>query len=99
MSHSADFLHKLAVPIGHKPSSAALNAFNLQPTDALKLQELARADCRSTFFKACVSIADAFLGIGSELTSWAVVNLYYSVFYCARCRLESAGECHVYFGK
>ena len=66
-------------------SDAQLSALNLA----------AKEDASGTFFKALLSIVEALEGLVRDGHSWAVVKLYYSVFYLLRCKMNAMG--HVFF--
>lgn len=42
-------------------------------------------DARGLYFKALLSISEAVLALSRSYHSWAVVKLYYSVFFLTRC--------------
>ena len=53
------------------------------------LELAAAADASDTYFKALLSIAEALDGIARGTHSWAIVKLYYSVFYLLRCKMAN----------
>lgn len=59
------------------------------------LNPAAKVDASGTFFKALLSIVEALEGLARGAHSWAVVKLYYSVFYLMRCKMSAVG--HIFF--
>jgi hypothetical protein len=59
------------------------------------LTQAAEVDASGTFFKALLSIVEAMEGLTRGGYSWAVVKLYYAVFYLLRCKMTAMG--HVFF--
>lgn len=55
------------------------------------LERAAASDAANTYFKALLTIVEAFEGIVRGTHSWAVVKLYYSTFYLLRCRMAGMG--------
>ncbi|WP_153064239.1 hypothetical protein [Acidovorax sp. ST3] len=55
----------------------------------------AKADASGTLFKALLSIVEGLEGLTRGGHSWAVVKLYYSVFYLLRSRMMAMG--HIFF--
>jgi len=56
----------------------------LDENDERKLKEAVRGDAVSYYKKGLISFCEAVNGISNQRYSWAVVKLYYSVFYFLR---------------
>ncbi len=61
----------------------------LTPQDIQLLSEAANFDAADTYYKGLLTLSDAIGAIGSGFQSWAVIKLYYSVFYFLRCYIYS----------
>lgn len=75
---------------GNKFSEFQVNEENLE-----KLKNLIIEDTSDIYFKAVISISEAIQSINKGFHSWAVVKLYYSVFYLLKCSLALKGFCFV----
>ena len=53
--------------------------------------EKSKVDAKDLFYKASLSFLEATYGIVKGHTSWAIVKLYYSIFYTIRVILISSG--------
>ncbi|MDM5176730.1 HEPN domain-containing protein [Massilia sp. DJPM01] len=65
-----------------------VNAVNLPALHNLLIE-----DTEDLYFKAILSLVEAVNAINRGLHSWAVVKLYYSVFYLLRCSFAANGYC------
>ena len=54
--------------------------------------EKSKVDARDLFYKASLSFLEATYGIVKGHSSWAIVKLYYSIFYSIRVILISSGH-------
>ncbi|MEH0874558.1 hypothetical protein QM999_07475 [Pectobacterium cacticida] len=62
------------------------------PADKIEqLRAAAYNDAKNIFFKASLSFLEATYGIINKHTSWAIIKLYYSVFYSLRVILLLSG--------
>ena len=59
-------------------------AFQVTPTLYPELAAAIKSDSNGIYFKSILSIAEALNAISRGYHSWAVVKLYYSVFYLVR---------------
>lgn len=95
MSSSADLLRQLVQPqSGSLPE--AIRAFELPLSNVSPLLYALMSDGKGSLAKACLSIGEAIGAIDRGAYSWAIVKLYYAVFYSGRALLSLNSECHVY---
>jgi hypothetical protein len=69
----------------------SLENYNLSKSDESALRYELSLDAEDIYFKGILSICEALNGISNGLHSWAIVKLYYSVFYFLRCSLALNG--------
>ena len=69
----------------------SLEKYNLSKIDETALKYDLTLDAQDIYFKGMLSICEALNSISIGLHSWAVVKLYYSVFYFLRCSLALNG--------
>jgi hypothetical protein len=62
----------------------AVCIYNLNQEHLEQLKELSIHDAKSLFYKAVLSFMEATYAILNNHSSWAIVKLYYSVFYSLR---------------
>ena len=67
-------------------------AYVLKEDKLAILRENARSDAKDIFFKASLSFLEATHGIINGRTSWAIVKLYYSLFYSLRVIMMCSGH-------
>lgn len=77
----------------------SLHLFEAVPLVAHEATELAHClqrDSQSYLYNAAITLAAAISGIEKKHFSWAVVQLYYCVFYCLRAILACDGLTIIY---
>ena len=67
----------------------AFEAFTLTRTYAKELVACLEEDSNDLYFKGILTLSEALYAINKNLFSWAVVRLYYSIFYFLRCSLAT----------
>jgi hypothetical protein len=55
------------------------------------------ADSSGSLFSAAISLSQGIINIDQALSSWAVIKLYYSIFYSIRSYLMLDGNCIFYY--
>lgn len=70
----------------------------LNAVHASRIESELSNDSVSYFYSSVVSYADAIKGIQSNFYSWAIVKLYYSIFYAFRSILASNKSVIFYIG-
>jgi len=78
-----------------KSYSAQFKSFAVTEHNKATLRTLLAEDTENLYFKAILSIAEALDALNRGLHSWAVVKLYYSVFYLLRCSMAAKDLCFV----
>lgn len=73
-----------------KPSPLKAPPLTLQQSGALR--EAAAADARQHLYSGCLTLAESLRSIQERSYSWAVVKLYYSVFYLLWADLKAQGD-------
>ncbi|EPX8765027.1 TPA: hypothetical protein SK283_000082 [Yersinia enterocolitica] len=74
-----------------KDFKAAFLAYTLTNDNLNIFIEKSKVDARDLFYKAALSFLEATYGIIKGHSSWAIVKLYYSIFYSLRVTLISSG--------
>lgn len=64
-----------------------LQSYKFNYSDVCVLNFLCKEDALSYYMKALVTYVQALMGIKDNNTTWAIVRLYYSMFYLTRCRI------------
>ena len=70
-----------------RPRGVPIAAFPLAITNVTGLAGAIDSDIEDAAYAAALSYADALRGLAAGNTSWAVIKLYYSAFYCIRAAL------------
>lgn len=68
-----------------------LENYHLSNIDESTLRYELSLDAEDIYFKGILSVCEALNSISNGLHSWAIVKLYYSVFYFLRCSLALNG--------
>jgi len=71
-------------PLCWSSYKSKLETYVLNAEDEEKLDDLSFSDSVSYYLKALISFCEALQGIKRSRSSWAVVKLYYSLFYLIR---------------
>lgn len=72
-------------PESLKLYKSAFESLTVSPALQTQLIAASCGDAAGLYFKAILSISEAILALSRGYHSWAVVKLYYAVFYLSRC--------------
>lgn len=73
-----------------KSYKSSLAAFTLSASDAAAITPLLIQDSVALYIKAIQTFSQALAGLQRKEFAWAVVKMYYSVFYAMRCELHAS---------
>lgn len=73
-----------------KSYKARLAAYTLSPADVAAITPLLVGDSVALYTKAIQTFSQAMAGLNRKEFAWAVVKMYYSVFYAMRCELHAS---------
>jgi hypothetical protein len=67
-----------------KPGGTPYGKFSISPQMAQSIGQQLPAAIMDTAYSAIISYAEAIFGINKGWSSWSVIRLYYSAFYCLK---------------
>ena len=73
-----------------KSYKPALAAYTLSANDVAAITPLLVQDAEALYIKALQTFSQALAGIHHKEFAWAIVKMYYSVFYAMRCELHAS---------
>lgn len=69
----------------------SFDAFEVTAENQGEINDAIAVDACDTLYKACLTYGEALLSISKGHQSWAVIKLYYAVFYLLRCLFATQG--------
>ena len=78
-------------PVHIKQYREVLKELKLNSRHCNEAQGLIDDDCLDIYYKSCLSLAEALESISLGAQSWAIIKLYYSVYYSLKAELGLSG--------